>query len=86
MLFYSRRIGLTTPILGALKLSGGIGNRVTVGLLDAFVTSPDSIGTTRRRPIAACALHRERPLHLAPNNEVARAPGVPENYLAGVLR
>jgi Domain of unknown function (DUF5916) len=37
-LFYSRRIGGGAPILGAAKLSGAAGSRLSFGLLDAVVT------------------------------------------------
>jgi Domain of unknown function (DUF5916)/Carbohydrate family 9 binding domain-like len=80
MLFYSRRIGLATPILGALKVVGGLGSHLNIGLLDAYVSSPVTASDRR------VGFHPERPFHLAPNDEVARAPAVPENYLAGVLQ
>jgi hypothetical protein len=86
MLFYSRRIGLATPIFGALKLTGELGSRVVVGLLDALVTSPAGVGGAEAAPDRRLALHPERPLHLAPNDEVGRAPPITENYLAAVLQ
>jgi hypothetical protein len=86
MLFYSRRIGLATPIFGALKLTGEIGSRPVVGLLDALVTSPAGVGGAEATPDRRLALHPERPLHLGPNDEVGRAPPITENYLAAVAQ
>jgi hypothetical protein len=84
VLFYSRRIGLTTPILGAAKLTGELGPRLTLGLLDAFVTGvPGPVD--EGRPDRRVRLHPGRPFHLGPNSEAVTVPAVPENYFAGVL-
>ncbi len=94
-LFYSRRIGLDAPILGAAKVVGQVADGVQLGLLDA-VTS----GTGMRG--AASALDPEaaedapgrgrtrwswvQPFRLAPDGAypLVRPPTV--NHLAAVLR
>lgn len=85
-LFYSRRIGLDTPILGAAKLTGEVGSRWQVGLLEALVTSPGGLGGSEATPDRSLRFHPTRPLHLGPEDEVAHALAVNENYLAGVLQ
>jgi hypothetical protein len=78
-LFYSRRIGLDTPILGAAKVTGQ-GGDVQVGVLEAFVTGAP------RPAVGEPAYAVSQPLHFAP------APAYPEqepatrNFLAAVAR
>lgn len=85
-LFYSRRIGLETPIFGAAKLSGSVGRSVEVGVLDAVVAGPWQASPDEDRPDPAVRLHLERPLHLAPEFALSTQPLVPMNYLAAVVR
>ncbi|MFL5352801.1 DUF5916 domain-containing protein [Archangium sp.] len=85
-LFYSRRIGLETPILGAAKLTGTVTEGLEVGVLDAVVTSPWKRDVDEERPDRNVGLYLTRPLHLGPNNALPTDPAVPMNYLAAVLR
>ena len=84
-LFYSRRIGLDTPIFGAVRLTGSLAPGVEVGVLDAVVAGPwkpeDASGSGRE-----IRLHALRPLHLAPTDTLPSEKPVPMNYLAAVLR
>jgi hypothetical protein len=86
MLFYSRRIGLDTPILGAAKLTGTVGKRLEVGLLDAFVTNAALAAADEENPDRRFEFYPRRPLHFAPNNEVAQLQAVSQNFLTGVLQ
>ncbi|MFY0562806.1 DUF5916 domain-containing protein [Archangium lansingense] len=85
-LFYSRRIGLETPILGAAKLTGTVAPGVEVGLMDAVVTGPWRRDVDEERPDRTVGLHLTRPLHVGPNNALPTDPAVPMNYLAAVVR
>jgi len=84
VLFYSRRIGLDTPILGAAKLTGELGPRVNLGLVDAFVAAP---AAPLDRDLADRRLRfpPERPLHYGPDDEALSATAASENFFAGVL-
>jgi Domain of unknown function (DUF5916) len=83
-LFYSRRIGLDTPILGAVKLTGVLGD-FELGLLDVVVAGPSGIAEDEANPDRRFRFHPARPLHFGPNDEVARTPGLPRNFFAGVI-
>ncbi|MGZ3460515.1 MAG: DUF5916 domain-containing protein, partial [Archangium sp.] len=85
-LFYSRRIGLQTPILGATKLTGTVAPGVEVGVLDAVVTAPWRRNPDEEQPDRAPGLYLSRPLHLGPNDALPTDPAVPMNYLAAVVR
>jgi Domain of unknown function (DUF5916)/Carbohydrate family 9 binding domain-like len=83
-LFYSRRIGLTTPVLGAAKLTGNVTDDVSVGILDALVTGPwqtQDEGDPDRR----WRFHPSRPFRLGPNNTLPSAPQPTTNFLAAVV-
>jgi len=84
-LFYSRRIGLDTPILGAAKLTGTVTKGVEVGLLDALVTGPWQ-EQDEERPDRKWRLYPSRPLHLGPNSSLPGGPQPPTNFLAAVAR
>ncbi len=84
-LFYSRRIGLSTPILGAAKLTGTATKGVEVGVLDALVTSPWQ-KQDEDSPDRHWSLHSSRPLHLGPNSALPGSPQPPTNFLAAVAR
>ncbi len=81
-LFYSRRVGLDAPILGAVKLTGRVSDSVQVGLLDAVVAG------------AAAPVPPGRGLHWSPSTPLTLAPGdaFPEvapsrrNFLAATAR
>lgn len=84
-LFYSRRIGLTTPILLAGKLTGSVGT-VQVGLLDAVVTGPWVAPLPNGKKRRAFTFHAERPLHFGLDDELPESPVTSTNYFAGVVR
>jgi hypothetical protein len=84
-LFYSRRIGLSTPILGAAKLTGTVARGVEVGLLDALVTGP-WYEHDEEHPDRGFSLHASRPLHLGPNTALPGEPQATTNFLAAVVR
>jgi len=88
-LFYSRRIGLEAPILGAAKLVGRASERVEIGLLDAVVMGAgqrdgesDETADRDRR----LRWHPSQPLRLAPGNAYPVRPPLGQNFFAGVLR
>jgi hypothetical protein len=84
-LFYSRRIGLNTPILGAAKVTGTAVKGLEVGVLDALVTGPWQ-EQDEERPDRRWRLHPSRPLHLGPNSSLPGGPQPPTNYFAAVAR
>ncbi|WP_224250213.1 DUF5916 domain-containing protein [Hyalangium gracile] len=84
-LFYSRRIGLTTPILAAAKLTGTAAKGVNVGVLDALVTGPWQ-EQDEEQPDRQWRLYPSRPLHLGPNSSLPDSPQPPTNFLAAVAR
>jgi len=86
MLFYSRRIGLKTPIAAAAKLSGSIGEGVDIGVLDAFVAGPSTPGADEAMPDRHFALSIARPLHFAFRDSFASLTPVPENFFSAVAR
>ena len=95
-LFYSRRIGLETPMLGAAKLTGTLRQGLQVSILDAVVMG--SVDPTRAQAVAEgkdpdsvvpdhrYQFHPTRPFHFAPNSSLPVEVQAPTNYLAGVLR
>jgi hypothetical protein len=84
-LFYSRRIGLGTPILGAAKLTGTLTKGVEVGVLNALVTGPWQ-AQDEENPDRDWSLHASRPFHLGPNNTLPGRPQPATNFLAAVAR
>jgi hypothetical protein len=84
-LFYSRRIGLETPILGAAKLTGTVAQGVEVGVLTALVTGPWA-EQDEQRPDRSLSLHLSRPLHLGPRSALPGRPQPTINFLAAVAR
>ncbi|MDQ3264600.1 MAG: carbohydrate binding family 9 domain-containing protein [Myxococcota bacterium] len=85
-LFYSRRIGLGLPILGAAKLTGNVAKGVEVGLLDALVIGAEQGQIDEENPDRRFHFHREQPLRLGPNDELPSVAVAPTNYLAAVAR
>jgi hypothetical protein len=85
-LFYSRRIGLTTPILAAAKVTGNLGERFQLGILDAFVAGASDPNAREDRPRRELGYHREQPFRLAPESTLPVTPAAPQNFLAAVLR
>jgi hypothetical protein len=86
-LFYSRRIGLGTPIFAAAKLTGSFSEPLQVGLLDAVVSGAGQpFGSSEASPDRRVRYSWEQPLHLAPTDAYPLQAPAPENYFAGVAR
>jgi hypothetical protein len=86
-LFYSRRIGLETPIFGAAKLTGRISDSLQVGLLDALVAGAGQPpGSSEASPDRSVHFHWAQPLRVAPTDSFPLAAPATENYFAGVAR
>lgn len=100
-LFYSRRIGLDAPILGAIKISGSAREGLDVGLLEAMVmgagnsafvpvgylnADPDTITALEANPDRRVRFHLTQPLHLGTEDSLPTAHPVTTNYLAAVAR
>lgn len=87
LLFYSRRIGLDSPIFAAAKVSGALAPGLELGLLDAVVGGPSlNPNADPLSPDRTYSFQWTRPLHFAPNDSLPTGPTVPENFFAGVLR
>lgn len=84
-LFYSRRIGLAAPILGAVKMTGNVG-RVEVGLLDAVVLGAEAGAVDEEAPDMRVTYRPQRPLHLGPGWELPGRVPAPTNFFTGVAR
>jgi hypothetical protein len=82
-LFYSRRIGQELPLLGAVKLSGALSERLQVGVLTAL-----EAGVANPQPEQPFAyhFHAERPLHLAPNVSLPAQVPPPRHFFMSVAR
>ncbi len=100
-LFYSRRIGLDTPIFAAAKVTGTAAPGLSVGVLDAVVMGPadpgkasvafldpssDQLTAAEQHPDQRLDFHLTRPLHLGPNFELPADRPTPKNFLAAVVR
>ncbi|HYO72181.1 MAG TPA: DUF5916 domain-containing protein [Archangium sp.] len=85
-LFYSRRIGLSAPILGAAKLTGTVGKGLDVGFLDVLVAGAQRRSTDEAQPDRTVRFNPMRPLHLGPDHELPATLPVPQNYFMGVVR
>ncbi|MFL5350192.1 MAG: DUF5916 domain-containing protein [Hyalangium sp.] len=86
MLFYSRRIGLGTPILGAAKLTGQVVDGVDVGLLNALVTGASSPAANEDSPDRRLSFHLPRPLHVGLDRELPALAPAAENYFVAAAR
>lgn len=84
--FYSRRIGLLSPILGAVKLTGSVAKGVEVGLLDAVVMSASQGEIDEANPDRRFRFHLEQPLRFGPNDELPAIAPAPTNYLSAIVR
>jgi hypothetical protein len=96
-LFYSRRIGLDAPLLGAAKLTGTVRDGLSMSVLDAVVTG---VGDPAKQPFAygddadtdrapldrRFQFHWQRPFHFGLNNELPGERPVTANFLAVVAR
>jgi hypothetical protein len=78
-LFYSRRIGLDAPILGAAKLTGQAG-QLQFGALGGFVTGA---GQT---DLDGSAYDPAQPLHFAPAGTYPEAPPASRGFLTATAR
>ena len=85
-LFYSRRIGLDVPILGAAKLTGTVFGRTEVGVFDAVTLGSSSPLGDEGQPDRRWRLFTQRPLHLGPDDSLPTTPPQTTNYLAAVVR
>jgi len=85
-LLYSRRIGLTTPILAAGKLTGTAGKGLDIGVLDAFVAGASVPNNDEANPNRGLGYFTSRPLHVGLKDSFPPLEPVPENYFAAVLR
>ncbi|MFT3842531.1 MAG: DUF5916 domain-containing protein [Myxococcaceae bacterium] len=100
-MFYSRRIGLEAPILGAVKLVGSVGHGLDIGVLESLVMGagnpstipvgymdPDSttLGPFEQKANRHWDFHLVTPLHFGPNDALPIAHPVATNYLAAVAR
>src|SRR5215468_9886622 len=85
-MFYSRRIGLDVPILGAVKVTGRPITGLAFGFVDAFVDGPWQHGADENSPDGSVAYHPERPFHLGPTDELPAIEVIPENFVAATAR
>lgn len=83
LLFYSRRVGLDVPILGAVKVSGAATPWLDVGLLDVVVAGAQSPASM---PGTGVVYSPKRPLHLGLAQELPAERPVTRNFFAGVVR
>jgi hypothetical protein len=81
-LFYSRRIGLDAPILGAAKVTGRVGEDVQVGLLESVVTGNGA----GEDPGRAYTFSWRRPLRFGPERDLPPQEPAPRNFLVGVAK
>ncbi len=84
-LFYSRRIGLDAPILGAAKLSGTASDELQVGLVEAFVAGAGAGGDADDPP-RGFRFEPSQPLRLGPRSALPALAPAPRNFAAGVVR
>jgi hypothetical protein len=84
-LVYSRRIGLSSPIFAAAKMTGTVAKGVEVAVLDALVAGPWQ-PQDEANPDGRWGLYPTRPLHLGPNSTLPGSPQPTTNYLAAVAR
>ncbi|HEU4385098.1 MAG TPA: DUF5916 domain-containing protein [Anaeromyxobacteraceae bacterium] len=86
-LFYSRRMGLETPIFGAAKLTSRLGERFQLSVLDALVAGGGMpAGSSEAQPARQMHWVPEQPFHLAQGSAYPAVKPVTENFLAGTLR
>lgn len=94
--FYSRRIGLTAPILGAAKLVGGLGDDLKVGVLEAVVLGAqddakapyafEGLDTDLAPLDRTVRWHPSIPFHLGPDDELPAQRAASMNFFAAVAR
>jgi Domain of unknown function (DUF5916) len=84
-ILYTRRVGLSAPILGAAKISGEAAPGWQLGVLDALVVGA-SAPRDEANPDRRVEFHAEQPLRVAPNSALPAEPPAPRNFLAATLR
>jgi hypothetical protein len=100
-LFYSRRIGLDAPILGAAKVTGSARDGFGVGVLDSVVMGagnaslvpigygdpgPDALAPFEENPDRRWRFRPRQPFHFGPESGLPQVAPVTTNYFAGVAR
>jgi hypothetical protein len=87
ILFYSRRVGIAAPILGAAKVNGSAWGNVQVNVLDAFVAGAD-VPAQPPEPASDTrwGLHPAQPLRFGPNTAFPVPAAAPQNYFAAAAR
>jgi hypothetical protein len=100
-LFYSRRVGLDAPILGAAKVTGVARSGLDVGVLDSVVMGAGNAslvpmgyggaGATTLEAMEAdpdrrWRFHARQPFHFGPESALPSAHPVTTNYFAAVGR
>ena len=86
-LFYSRRIGLDAPILGAAKVTGRLSDSLQLGLVEAVVAGAGApAGFDPEHPSRAVRLDPRQPLTLAPASALPALEPAARNFLSAVLR
>ena len=86
-LFYSRRIGLSAPILAAAKVVGTTGERLRVGVVEALVAGTGQPrGASEEEPARGLRWSAAQPLRLAPGDAYPEAAPATQNRLAAVAR
>lgn len=85
-MFYSRRIGLASPILGAAKLTGTIGRGLDIAVLNATVSGGWQREVDETRPNRALRFRWAQPLRFALSDAFPTSEPIPENFFATVVR
>ena len=86
-LFYSRRIGLDAPILGAAKLAGRVSDTLEVGLLEAAVMGAAApAGAVPGQPSRRYRFEPAQPLHFGLDGSLPQAQPAARNFLVGTAR
>jgi hypothetical protein len=83
-LFYSRRIGLETPVLAAAQVDGNAGEHFQYGLLDAGVAAPDLPAGSPTG--GGVRFDWQRPFRLGPIDSLLVSVPSAGSRLAGVRR
>ncbi|ACG72285.1 conserved hypothetical protein [Anaeromyxobacter sp. K] len=100
-LFYSRRIGLDAPILGAVKVTGSARRGLEMGVLDSVVMGagnaalvplgygnpdPAALAPVEQDPDRSWRFRLRQPFRFGPENALPSAHPVSTNYFAAVGR
>jgi hypothetical protein len=85
-LFYSRRIGLDAPIVGAAKLTGRLGDTVQIGLLESVVDGAGTGPIDESRPPRNFHFDWAQPFRVGPRSSLPELAPAPRNFLVGVAK